>query len=84
VRILRQCRQAVSDHGRVLVIDAVIPPGNDPDPGKVIDLLMMSSLTGRERTHIESDTLFTRAGFRLARVISTGTRLSIVEGVPTT
>jgi hypothetical protein len=84
VRILRQCRQAVSDHGRVLVIDAVIPPGNDPDPGKVIDLLMMSALTGRERTHAEFEALFTRAGFRLARVIPTGTRLSIVEGVPTT
>jgi len=84
VRILRQCRRAVSDHGRVLVIDAVIPPGNDPDPGKLIDILMMTSLTGRERTHTEFDTLFTRAGLRLARVIPTDTRLSIVEGVPTT
>ena len=83
VRILSQCRQAISDDGRVLVIDAVIPPGNDPDPGKVIDLLMMSSLTGRERTRAEFEALFTRAGFRLARVIPTGTRLSIVEGVPT-
>ena len=27
VHILSQCRQAASDHGRVLVIDAVIPPG---------------------------------------------------------
>lgn len=83
VRILRRCRQAISDRGRVLVMDAVIPPGNDPDPGKVIDLLMMGLLTGRERTHEEFDDLFTRAGFRLARVLPTGTRLSIVEGVPT-
>ncbi|WP_447007908.1 methyltransferase [Saccharothrix isguenensis] len=83
VRVLRHCRQAVSDRGRVLVVDAVIPPGNDPDPGKVIDLLMMSSLTGRERTRAEFETLFARAGFRLERVVPTGTRLSIVEGVPT-
>lgn len=82
LRILRHCRQAVSDHGRVLVIDAVVPPGNDPDPGKVIDLLMMSSFTGRERTRAEFDTLFAEAGLRLTRVIPTGTRLSIVEGVP--
>lgn len=84
LRILRHCRRAVSDHGRVLVVDAVIPPGNDPDPGKVIDLLMMSSLTGRERTRAEFDALFTAAGFRLTGVIPTGTRLSIVEGIPVT
>lgn len=56
--------------------------GNDPDPGKVIDLLMMSSLTGRERTRAEFEALFDRAGWRLTRVTPTGTRLSIVEGVP--
>jgi hypothetical protein len=84
LRILRQCRRAVSDGGRVLVVDAVVPPGNDPDPGKVIDVLMMSSLTGRERTRADFDALFTRAGFRLTRVIPTDTRLSIVEGVPAT
>ena len=82
VRILRQCRQAVSDDGRVLVVDAVVPPGNEPDPGKVIDLLMMAALTGRERTRAEFEALFARAGLRLARVLPTGTRLSIVEGVP--
>ncbi|MFE9748742.1 methyltransferase [Saccharothrix saharensis] len=82
VRILRHCRRAVSGRGRVLVVDAVVPPGNDPDPGKVIDILMMSSLTGRERTRAEFAELFARAGFRLARVLPTGTRLSIVEGVP--
>ncbi|MFD0200512.1 MULTISPECIES: methyltransferase [Saccharothrix] len=82
VRILRNCREAVYDQGRVLVVDAVIPPGNDPEPGKVIDLLMMSSLTGRERTRAEFEALFDRAGWRLTRVIPTGTRLSVVEGVP--
>ncbi|WP_367127457.1 methyltransferase [Saccharothrix sp. HUAS TT1] len=82
LRILRQCRRAVSERGRVLVVDAVIPPGNDPDPGKVIDLLMMSSFTGRERTRADFEALFARAGLRLGRVLPTGTRLSIVEGVP--
>ncbi|MFD7658681.1 methyltransferase [Actinosynnema sp. NPDC059797] len=82
LRILEHCRRAMSPHGRVLVVDAVVPPGNDPDPGKVIDLLMMSSFTGRERTRADFDALFTRAGLRLTRVLPTGTRLSIVEGVP--
>ncbi|RKT55787.1 methyltransferase [Saccharothrix australiensis] len=81
-RILRHCRRAVSEGGRVLVVDAVVPPGNEPDPGKVIDLLMMSSLTGRERTRAEFEALFAAADLQLTRVIPTGTRLSIVEGVP--
>ena len=81
VRVLRHCRRAAREHGRVLVVDAVVPPGNDPDPGKVIDLLMMSSMPGRERTRAEFDGLFARAGLRLTRVIPTDTRLSIVEGV---
>ncbi|NUT54069.1 MAG: SAM-dependent methyltransferase [Saccharothrix sp.] len=81
-RILGRCRRAISDRGRVLVVDAVVPPGNEPDPGKVIDLLMMSSLTGRERTRADFEALFAKAGLRLTRVLPTGTRLSIVEGVP--
>ncbi|MFC6093119.1 methyltransferase [Saccharothrix lopnurensis] len=81
LRVLEHCRRAMSPHGRVLVADAVVPPGNDPDPGKVIDLLMMSSFTGRERTRADFDALFTRAGLRLTRVLPTDTRLSVVEGV---
>ncbi|QFZ24662.1 SAM-dependent methyltransferase [Saccharothrix syringae] len=82
LRILRHCRRAVPDSGRVLVVEAVVPPGNDPDPGKVIDLLMMSSFTGRERTRAEFGALFARADLRLTRVLPTGTRMSVVEGVP--
>ncbi|MEV0676072.1 methyltransferase [Actinosynnema sp. NPDC050436] len=82
VRILEHCRRGVSDHGRLLVVDAVVPPGNAPDHGKLMDLLMMSSLPGRERTRAEFEDLFTRAGFRLTRVVPTGSRLSVVEGVP--
>ncbi|GAA1302308.1 methyltransferase [Saccharothrix xinjiangensis] len=81
VRILRHCRRAASDRGRVLVVDAVVPLGNDPDPGKVFDLLMMSSFSGRERTRAEFESLFAEAGLRLTRVIPTDTRLSIIEGV---
>ncbi|MEU4807378.1 methyltransferase [Actinosynnema sp. NPDC023587] len=66
----------------VLVVEAVIPPGDDPHYGKLTDLLMMSSLPGRERTRAEFEDLLARAGFRLTRVLPTASRLSIVEGVP--
>ncbi|MFI1824861.1 methyltransferase [Streptomyces sp. NPDC020412] len=79
VTVLRHCRAALSPGGRVLVIDAVIPPGNEPHQGKDLDLMMMASLTGRERTEADFAALLARAGLRLHRVHPTPTVLSIVE-----
>lgn len=82
LRILRHCRAAMTDAGRVLVMDAVVPPGNDAHPSKVIDVLMMTALTGHERTRTQFDALFAEAGLRVSRIIPTGTPVSIVEGIP--
>ncbi|MFP2926507.1 methyltransferase [Pyxidicoccus sp. 3LG] len=81
VRILRNCRQAMVEHGRVLVVDTVIPPGNAPHGGKVLDVMMMASLPGRERTEEEFGKLFAQAGLRLSRVVHTPAALSITEAV---
>src|SRR5690606_35175266 len=53
VRILRSCRQAMASRGRILVIDNVIPPGNDPHWGKLLDINMLVVTGGRERTKAE-------------------------------
>lgn len=81
VDILRNCRSAMANDGRVLVVDTVIPPGNAPHGGKVLDVMMMASLPGRERTEAEFRKLFDRAGLRLSRVIPTPTAMSITEAV---
>ena len=67
--------------GRILVIDAVIPPGNSFHPVKDSDLLMMVLVDGLERTEAEFRALYDRAGLRLTRVITTPSVLSIIEGV---
>lgn len=82
VAVLRRCRDVVGSGSRLLVIDAVIPPGNDPHPAKIVDMVMMSILPGRERTEREFAELFAAAGFRLTRVIPTHSMLAIVEGTP--
>ncbi len=81
VRILSNCRRAISPDGRLLVMDNVVKPPNRPDPAKWMDLNMMVLLTGRERTESEFAKLFADAGFRLVRIVPTQ-RLGIVEGVP--
>jgi hypothetical protein len=80
--ILRRCRDAVAKDGRVVVVDAVIPAGNHPDPTKAVDLLMMILLDGRERTETDFRELFARAGLKLTRIVATPSMLSIVEGEP--
>lgn len=82
ITLLRRCREAIPAGGRLLVIDAVIPPGNDPHPAKIVDMVMMGVLPGRERTEREFAQLFSAAGFALMRVIPTHSMLAIVEGKP--
>jgi hypothetical protein len=82
IQILRRCREAMGDDARLVVVDAVVPPGNDPHPSKIMDMLMMVLVEGRERTEQEFGELFQQAGLRLTKVIPTASVLSIAEGVP--
>lgn len=81
VQILRNCRQAISAHGKLLHIGEVLKPSNEPDFAKWLDLNMLVQLTGRERTEAEFQELYAIAGFRLTRVIPTEGP-TIVEGIP--
>jgi len=81
VRILQNCRKAMAEDGRVLVIDHVVAAGNRFDWGKLMDINMMVMLGSKERTKDEFRQLFARAGLRLKRVIRTASSLSILEGV---
>lgn len=83
VSLLRHCREAMAEGGRVLVIDTVIPPGNAPHGGKVLDVMMMASLPGRERTEEDFRKLFAQAGLKLSRIVTTPAALSITEAVAT-
>jgi hypothetical protein len=79
ISILRQCREAVAPGGKILVVETVIPPGNEPSFGKWLDLMMLL-VAGRERTEEEYGRLFSAAGLKMNRVIPTASEVSIVEG----
>lgn len=78
-KILGCIRRSMPDHARVLIVDSVIPPGNDPHPGKILDLEMLIAPGGIERTAGEFETLLKNSGFRLDRIIPTASPVSIVE-----
>src|ERR1700730_6745115 len=80
VQILGVCREAMGEKTRIFAVDAVVPPGNESHPSKVMDILMMALVEGRERTEEEFRDLYRQAGLKLTKVVATPSVLSIVEG----
>jgi len=77
--ILRQCRKAMHGDARLLIVETVLPDGDAPHPGKLLDLVMLTVTGGRERTEQEFADLLAASGLRLARVVPTAAGQCIVE-----
>lgn len=82
VTILANCRRAMAAEGRLVIIQQVLPAGNDAT-GRFADLNMLVLLGGRERTADDFRELLAKADFTLTRIIGTRVPYSIVEAVPT-
>jgi hypothetical protein len=92
LRILTNCRAAIDDAGRLLVIEMVLPSPDEPRSpkasyleqlAKVTDLEMLAVVGGRERTRAEYAELLSRAGFALTQVLELESMLwSVIEARP--
>jgi hypothetical protein len=80
--ILRHCRKAMRPAAKLLLVECVIPPGNEPFFGKWLDVNMLVIPGGQERTEQEYRELYKAAGFTLTRIVPTTTEVSVIEGVP--
>lgn len=80
--ILRNCRAAIPAGGRLLLIEMVIPSGDEPSPGNWLDLNMLVLTGGLERTESEYDALLASAGFQLRRIVATPSAVSVIEATP--
>ncbi|HKM54973.1 MAG TPA: methyltransferase [Isosphaeraceae bacterium] len=81
ITILKNCRKAMGRNGKLLVVEGVVPPGNEPSVSKFFDLAMMVLPGGMERTEEEYRQLYQAAGFRLTRIVPTKTWISVIEGL---
>lgn len=79
LRILQNCHRAGTGKARVILVEAVITPGNEPHFAKWLDLEMLLLPGGRERTEEEFARLFEQAGFRLTRVVPTKSPVCVLE-----
>jgi hypothetical protein len=81
VEILRRCRAAIPDTGKLLLVEYLVRPGNEPDPLKFRDLMMLVMVGGRERTVEDFRRLYAEAGFQLTEVVP-APPYHVIEGVP--
>ena len=80
--ILRNIRRAMNENARLLIVERVIPPGNEPFVGKHVDITMLVHTGGMERTEVEYRRLLEEAGLKLNRVVPMITGASVVEAIP--
>ncbi len=83
IKILKNIRRGIKENGRLLVIEAVVPTGNESHFSKLMDLEMMIVYpNGRERTELEYRKLYETSGFQLTNILPTTAPVSVIEGIP--
>jgi hypothetical protein len=84
VRLLANCRAGLQGDGRVVCVDAVLPPLGDASgtAAKLLDLNMLVFIPGKERTLAQWHELFGAAGLRIAAVrpLQDTFGTSVIEG----
>lgn len=69
VKILSNIRSAMDPDGRVLVLEPILPEGNEPHPGKLLDVCQLALHRGGVRTEAQWAAVFASAGLRLDKTI---------------
>lgn len=81
VKILGNCRAAMSPGGRVLVVEGLIDDSPLSAGTKFNDLeMLVMTHGGRERTEAEMAAIFEKAGLKLTRVVPTESPVYVLEG----
>jgi hypothetical protein len=81
--ILSNVRSAISDDGRLVLVEFVIPPGDGDDLAKLMDMSMLVFTEGgRVRTQPEHSRLLRTAGFDLTCLTPTDSGVSVLEATP--
>jgi cyclopropane fatty-acyl-phospholipid synthase-like methyltransferase len=79
-QLLTKCKQAMNEGGKLLLVELVMPAGNEPHPARLMDLLMLAGTHGGyERTEEQFRALFADAGLQLTNLLHTKYAYSIIE-----
>lgn len=82
ITILGNIRKVIPEDGRLLIIETVVPVGNEPSASKLFDMVMMALPDGMERSEAQFHTIFNASGFRLTGITPTASPVSVIEARP--
>jgi O-methyltransferase domain/Dimerisation domain len=81
IKILNNCRQAMSGSGRILIVERLIPEnGGDSLPTLLSDINMLVLTGGQERTNEQYRALLAAAGLRLSSVTPVAFPYAVIQG----
>jgi len=84
LRILKRCRDAMPEHGKLLIVENVYPSRIDRSlesrGATANDVNMLVNTGGRQRSEAEFTALYAAAGFTLTRIVPSPI-VSVIEGV---
>lgn len=81
IAILRAVRSAAPASAKLLVVENIVPEDSQPHWAKALDINMLATTGGRERTRGEYAALLAAAGFRLDRVVESPA-VALIEATP--
>ena len=85
LQLLKNCHVRMKNPGRLICVDAVLPPMGEVGgtPAKLLDIDMMVFIPGKERTEAQWRSLYERAGFSIASItpLDDNFGTSIVQGI---
>ncbi len=85
IRMLKVVSQAIKPEARILIIDMVVETVNTPSLAPLLDIQMLACMQGgKERTRKEFESLLSRSGFRINRIIRTIAPICLIEAMPIT
>jgi hypothetical protein len=82
LQILKAVARVAPQRAKLLLLETMIGADNEPNRGKVLDLFMLTLLTGRQRTKEQYAELLAASSFRLEQEIQASPEISILEAVP--
>jgi|KBSMisStaDraftv2_1062788.scaffolds.fasta_scaffold101710_2 O-methyltransferase domain len=81
-KILGNIRRVIPAAGRLLIVETVVPDGNEQSPSKLFDMIMMMVPDGMERTEAQFRALLGASGFALTKITPTESPVSVIEARP--
>ncbi|KAK9126264.1 hypothetical protein Scep_015110 [Stephania cephalantha] len=86
IKLLKNCRKAIPERGKVVIVDAVLQPESESmyeHTRVAFDLLMLAHApSGKERSELEWKQIFYASGFPRYNIIEMPTLQYIIEAFP--